>query len=99
VKEVKIPGVGTVIHPGTDEEADHHQKLLTARMEFVTEYCRKKGWPLPEDPGFETKISIEQVLEVRAQPGWQDPLGEGESADLSVVLSPDGATVIPKGRN
>jgi hypothetical protein len=31
-------------------------------------YCRTKGWP--EDAA---KLSIEQIMEIRAQEGWKNP--------------------------
>jgi hypothetical protein len=99
MKEVKLPGVGSVFHPGTDEEVDEAQKLLTARMEFTIKYCQEKGWPVPGDPDFEKRISFDQVLEIRQQPGWKDPLQDGNPKETAVLLGAEGSVIIPKGRN
>lgn len=41
------------------------QNILLKRSEFITKYCETKGWTPP--------LSIEQVLELRAQEGWKNP--------------------------
>lgn len=99
MKELKVPGLGTVIHTGSDQEAEEHQNFLTARAEFVANYCREKGWPVPGDPGFEEAISFEQIMEIREQPGWKDPLQNGAPQETSVIVGREGAVVVPKGRN
>jgi hypothetical protein len=40
--------------------------LLRKRGEFVQSYCQEKGWN-PE------ALTVEQVLEIRNQPGWKNP--------------------------
>ena len=42
--------------------------VLAGRAKFAEEYCKKKGWPTEIE-----KLSIDQLLEVRAQPGWKNP--------------------------
>jgi hypothetical protein len=58
---IRLPG-GIVAVDVTKKEAD----ILTARVAFVEQYCREKGWDM-------LKLTIDQLLEVRAQPGWQNP--------------------------
>jgi len=99
MKVVKIPGIGAVFHPGTDDEVDKHQKLMNARMTFTMKYCRAMGWPVPGEPNFEERITIDQILEVRAQPGWKFPLGEEGHEETTVLLDRAGAIVVPKGKN
>ena len=68
-KAFKTPGGGpTVIHMGTDEEAEATQSLIERRHRFSLEYCKSQGWP--EDFN---ELSIDQVLEIGDQPGWKDP--------------------------
>ena len=56
--------IGDFVFPGLgQDEAD----FLRMREAFVQQYFEKHGWDLA-DP------TIEQVMEVRQQPGWQDPL-------------------------
>lgn len=45
-----------------------HSDLLRKRGEFVRAYCAERGW----DPGH---LEVDQLLEVRAQPGWKQPGG------------------------
>lgn len=99
MKEIKVPGIGSVFHPGTVEETSEHQRVVDARRQFIESYCRDKGWPNPCDPDFEDRISWGQVLEMRAQEGWKNPLGEGAPPESTIVLTPEGAFVAPKGRN
>jgi hypothetical protein len=69
---IKLPGgLGTAFFPGTEKQAAREQKLINARHEFTLAYMKEKGWG--EDPA---GLSIYQLLEIRAQPGWQDPLNE-----------------------
>lgn len=42
-------------------------QLARARGDFAREYCKQKGWT------FET-MSAEQIMEIRSQPGWEQPL-------------------------
>jgi hypothetical protein len=61
-------GVGQIVHFGTNEEAAEHERIINARADFALRYMKEKDWG--EDP---TKISIEQLLEIRAQPEWKKP--------------------------
>ena len=65
MKKIKVPGLGTVLYPGTDKEVAQHEKFLAARMEFTRGYCRERAWPIPGEPNFEERISIKQILEIR----------------------------------
>ena len=80
MKTITIPGLGSVLHTGPPEEAEREERLLKARAEFVANYCREKGWPQLGEAGFED-LHLEHVLEIRDQPGWQNPLGEEENTD------------------
>jgi hypothetical protein len=41
------------------------QRLLLARSRFIEAYCKEKGWTEP--------LSMQQVMEIRAQEGWKHP--------------------------
>ena len=71
--KIRIPGGGTAIHMGSEQEARERQALIDARHAFILAYTEKKGWD--SDP---EKLSIEQILEIRAQPGWKNPLVDSE---------------------
>jgi hypothetical protein len=43
------------------------EDILLGRSRFVEAYCKEKGWTLP--------LTIQQILEVRAQDGWKHPEG------------------------
>jgi hypothetical protein len=59
----KVVEVGSMAIVGaSDEQAD----LLKRREAFVNQFLAEKGW----DVG---SLSIEQLLEVRKQPSWQNP--------------------------
>lgn len=80
-KTTDIPGFGSFVHvTGTEEEISAQERLMKARAEFAINYCREKGWPAPGEPGFET-MPLDRVLEIRKQPGWENPLGEEEIDD------------------
>lgn len=99
MKELKIRGLGSVLHTGTEEEFEEQKKLLNARVDFVAKYCQERGWPVPGEPGFEERITMEQVMEIRSQPGWKNPLEQEDPRETSVVLTHDGAVIVPKGKN
>jgi hypothetical protein len=59
-------GDGLVV-VGLDERG---KQVLLARKAFTEQYCKEKGWPAPRD------LTIKQVLEIRSQEKWKNPLGE-----------------------
>ena len=60
-KNILLPG-GGIAFQVTESQA----KLLQARQKFVENYCCEKGWDI-------LNLSIDQLMEVRNQPGWQNP--------------------------
>lgn len=68
MKTIHAPGIGPVLHLGTDAQAHDAQRIINGRAEFTREYCRSKGWPESPD-----ELSFEQIFEIRAQPGWKEP--------------------------
>lgn len=69
MKTVQLPGIeGSVVLLGTDEENREAERIFAARYAFSQRYCAEKGWPL--DPG---DLGLEQILEIRTQPGWKNP--------------------------
>lgn len=65
---IRIPGGGKVLHPGTKEEANEHQRIIDARGAFVQQYIKEKGW----SESF-ADLSIDQIMEIRTQEGWKNP--------------------------
>lgn len=49
--------------------SEEQARVLRGRAKFVAAYCASRGW----DP---SDLTVEQVLEIRRQPGWMDPRGE-----------------------
>jgi hypothetical protein len=45
------------------------RKVLEMRGEFSKNYCAEKGWDM-------ANLTFDQVLEIRKQPEWTDPLGK-----------------------
>ena len=39
--------------------------IIAKRDKVVREYCEKKGWPFDA-----SKLSLEQIMEIRKQPEW-----------------------------
>lgn len=71
-KWLKLPGdLGRMLHLGDDKSADRAERLIHARHEFTLAYMKEHGWG--EDIG---ALSFKQILEIREQPGWDDPLKE-----------------------
>lgn len=66
VGPIKLPSGGTVIHlgPGSVEDA---QKVMDRRHQIVVAYCEKMGWPTEPK-----ELSIDQILEIRLLPEWQN---------------------------
>lgn len=58
----RIPDLGITV-VGTNEE---QEKVLLARAAFVDKYCKERGWD-------KNSLTIPQLLEVRKQPGWENP--------------------------
>ena len=53
---------GMTVVGASAEQAD----LLKRREAFVNQFLAERGWDA-------SNLSIEQLLEVRKQPGWQNP--------------------------
>lgn len=69
MKTVKLPGgVGSVVLTGDDAQNAETVRIIEARYAFGVAFCEKMGWPTDF-----AKLSIEQILEVRSQPGWKTP--------------------------
>lgn len=64
-QNIQLPGGGTIFGV-TDEQA----RILTGRRAFVERYCGEHGWDM-------LNLTIEQLLEVRSQPKWKNPV-QGE---------------------
>jgi hypothetical protein len=60
---------------------DSYEKIV-AREAFVQEFCARKNWNRSE-------LTVNQVMEIRSQPGWQEP-GPG----VKVTMSFDKATLM-----
>lgn len=62
-------GAGTVFLRGTPEEVAEQKRVLQGRHAFVVSYSKARGWPTEGD------LSMDQILEIRAQEGWKNPVG------------------------
>lgn len=51
---------------------DQQAKVLKGRQAFVDKYCSDRGWDMLD-------ITIEQLLEIRKQSEWKDPLRVSEN--------------------
>jgi hypothetical protein len=65
------------------EDVNKIKEIQARRHAFILEYCVRKGWPTI----LET-LSMEQILEIRKQPGWQ----LSDEPDLKVTFLNDGVT-------
>ena len=61
LQDVQLPGGLTVVWV-----SDRDAKILNGRRVFVEKYCGDRGWDM-------LNLTIEQLLEVRNQPGWKNP--------------------------
>lgn len=69
MKTLNLPGgAGTVALTGTAEQNAETERVLMARHKFSVAYCESKGWPTDG-----AQLTIEQILEIRAQPSWKTP--------------------------
>jgi hypothetical protein len=48
--------------------SERDERFLRAREDFVEKYCLKMGWDI-------RNLTIQQVMEIRAQEGWKNPQG------------------------
>jgi hypothetical protein len=69
VKKLTLPDGTEVTHNMDDADAAEAQRIVNGRHAFAVAYCMSKAWPY-ENLG---KLSIEQILEIRAQDGWKNP--------------------------
>lgn len=80
--KVQLPIGGYAILPGgTPEEAARREKFMEARYRFVLSYAESKGWPANPD-----HLSMDQIMEIRSQPGWKAPADGGEPMHLTGTL-------------
>lgn len=62
---IDIPGGAKLWSPG-DLKNDPHARIVHNRGRFSQEYAASKGWPTEF-----SKLSIDQILEIRDQPEWK----------------------------
>jgi predicted RNA-binding Zn-ribbon protein involved in translation (DUF1610 family) len=80
---VKPYGLPPVFMPGaTEEQVAHVQQTLDARHIFVTQYCKSKGWPDDVEC-----LTIAQILEIREQDGWKNPVPNTPELELQVLIA------------
>ena len=60
-QNVQLPG--GIVAIGVN---DQQTKILTGRQAFVEKYCGDRGWDM-------LNLTMEQLLEIRDQPGWENP--------------------------
>lgn len=65
---IKLPGGGSVFTLGPPSDTDRAQRIIDSRYAFVVAYSKSKGWR--DDVA---RLSIEQIMEIRSQPGWKNP--------------------------
>jgi hypothetical protein len=69
---VKQPFGAGVAFVGDPSQRDGIQRKIDARGAFVIKYAREQGWIGADETIDPAKLSIEQILEVRAQDGWKN---------------------------
>lgn len=62
LQDVHLPG--GIVAVGVN---DQWAKVLTGRQAFVEKYCSDRGWDM-------LNLTIEQLLEIRKQSEWQNPV-------------------------
>ena len=67
MREVKIEVAGGSVSVVGNVSAEQ-EVFLKKRATFVETYCAEKGWPSEI-----SKLTMKQILEIREQPGWQNP--------------------------
>lgn len=67
----RMPTGETVVLTGSPESNAREKKIFGARYKFSIEYAKKKGWGDKIE-----SLSIPQILEIREQEGWINPLSE-----------------------
>ena len=55
--------------------------IIRRRAAFGVDYCMRKGWSI--DPA---DLSVSQILEIRGQEGWKNPLKS--SNDITIRVEP-----------
>ncbi len=65
MRGIRLPGGGAMFV--RESEADEAERLVAARQRFALGYMAEKGWG--DDPA---ALTFEQILEIRAQPGWKN---------------------------
>lgn len=77
--EVKMPpGFPSgmfVSHPGGEDEAAKMGDFMAARHQAILTICKEKGWISKDEEFDPSKMSVEQLIEVRQDPRWKNPLG------------------------
>lgn len=74
-RTIEDPFGRLVVWAGDPADRDAIQDLVAARGAFATEYARSRGWIGVDDVLDPEALSWEQVMEIRAQPGWKNPFG------------------------
>lgn len=70
MKKLELPsGAGGVFLFGTAESIAEQERILYGRHAFYVAYCEARGWPTDG-----AKLTMEQILEIRSQDGWKNPV-------------------------
>ena len=67
MQSTKISVGGGAVHV-VGSLAPEQEELLRKRAAFVETYCAAKGWSSDA-----SNLSMDQLLEIRDQPGWKNP--------------------------
>jgi len=66
---IELPNGLKAIQTGTPEQNQKQADMLGKRHQFNLKYMKEKGWGNDL-----TQLSIEQIMEIRAQAGWINPV-------------------------
>ena len=65
---------------GTQEDVDHYNNVMTARIDITKKFLASKGYDIASKEDM-AKIPMELIIEARNQPGWKEA---AEGRDMTV---------------
>jgi len=71
-----FPSNISVHHPVGEDKVAGMEEFMAARHKAILEICREKGWILNDEEFDSSKLTMAQLLEVRSDTRWMDPLGQ-----------------------
>lgn len=71
-----FPSGMSIQHTGGEDKAADMETFMAARHKAILEICRENSWIRDDEEFDPSKLTMSQLLKVRSDLRWIDPLGQ-----------------------